>query len=83
MWTEGDGGLEEFGQVGGGCGPWLGGNAGDGMEFYYVVHIFDIFAEQDIKTCVEAFVAFDFVSCDNALSCRDVAVVRRRGDVVS
>ena len=61
----------------------MGGNAGDGMEFYYVVHIFDIFAEQDVETCVEAFVAFDFVSSDNALSCWDVAVVRWRGDVVS
>ena len=53
----------------------MGGNAGDGMEFYYIVHIFDIFAEQDVETCVEAFVTFDFVSCDNALLCRDVAVV--------
>ena len=35
MWTEGYGGFEEFSQVRGGCGLWLSGYAGDGMEFYF------------------------------------------------
>ena len=83
MWTEGYGGFEEFSQVRGGCGLWLSGYTGDGMEFCYIVHIFHILAEQDAKTSVEAFVAFDFVSCNNALSCQDAAVVRWGADVVS
>ena len=46
------------------------------MKFYYIIYILYILAEQDIKTGVEAFVAVDFVSGENAFSCWNVNVVR-------